>query len=226
MKGGLSVSYFTVKDEVNCQFEEKKSVFIGSIKRVYTENEAKKFIGKIKAKNVKATHNVYAYIIGEKMNIQRYSDDGEPQGTAGIPVLDVIKKKGITDVVIVVTRYFGGTLLGKGGLVRAYTKAATLSIDKSGIVEKVKGCQLDIFIEYNTLGKLQYMFEQKSIHIENIKYTDKICVSINYISEDVDKLINEIIEITNGKCEVIVGDEKFYFKIDTRLIEEQIANNK
>ncbi len=226
MKGGLSVSYFTVKDEASCQFEEKKSIFTGNIKRVYTENEAKNFISKVKQKNIKATHNVYAYVIGEKMNIQKYSDDGEPQGTAGIPVLDVIKKKGIADVVIVVTRYFGGTLLGKGGLVKAYTKSAALSIDASGIVEKVKGCQLDIFIQYDTLGKLQYMFEQKSIHIENIKYTEKICVSINCISEDVDKLINEIIELTNGKCEVIVGDEEFYFKMDSRLIKEQIAKNK
>ncbi|MFL0194629.1 YigZ family protein [Clostridium sp. WILCCON 0269] len=214
------MSYFTVKEEANSRFEEKKSIFIGSIRSVCTENGAKKFISKIKLENSKASHNVYAYVIGEKMNIQRYSDDGEPQGTAGIPILEVIKQKGITDVVIVVTRHFGGTLLGKGGLIKAYSKSATLAIHEAKIVEKVQGSPIDILIEYDNLGKLQYMFEQKSIYVENIEYADKVKLSINCIIESIDKLINEIIEATNGKCEVIVGDEESYFKIDNRLIKE------
>ena len=213
------VSYFTVKDEANSRFEEKKSIFIGNIKRVCTENEAKKFIGKIKSENSKAAHNVYAYIIGQKMNIQRYNDDGEPQGTAGIPILEIIKQNKITDVVIVVTRYFGGTLLGKAGLIKSYSKAAISAIAQGKIVEKVQGSSVDIFIEYANLGKLQYMFEQKLIYIENIEYAGKVKVSINCVVEDVDKLINEIIEATNGKCEVIVGDEEFYFKMGNRLVK-------
>lgn len=214
------MGYFTVKNEAKCRFEEKKSIFIGNVKRVNTENEAKKFISKIKSENSKASHNVYAYVIGQKMNIQKYSDDGEPQGTAGIPILDIIKQRKVTDVVVVVTRYFGGTLLGKAGLIKAYSKVAMLSIDNGKIVEKVQGSSIDIFIDYYNLGKLQYMFEQKSVYIENTVYADKVKVSINCIMESIDKLINEIIEVTNGKCEVIVGDEELYFKVDNRLIKE------
>ncbi|MEY8000348.1 YigZ family protein [Clostridium sp. Mt-5] len=214
------MGYFTIKDQACSRFEEKKSVFIGSIKRVYTEVDAKKFINVVKEQNPKASHNVYAYVIGEKMNIQRYNEDKEPQGTAGIPILEVIKKKVITDVVIVVTRYFGGILLGKGGLAKAYSKSAALSIDEAKIVERVKGSPIDISVDYEVLGKLKYLFEQKSIPIENIEYADKVQLSINCILEDVDLLINEIIDVTNGKCELIVGDEEFYFKVDNALIKE------
>ncbi len=116
------MKYITVKQEAIDEFKEKKSLFIGYIKRIEEEEEAKAFIEHIKSKHKDATHNVYAYIVGKNFEIQRYSDDGEPQGTAGVPILEVIKKIGITDCVIVVTRYFGGTLLGTGGLIRAYTK--------------------------------------------------------------------------------------------------------
>ncbi len=115
------MKYLTVKDETKSEFTEKKSLFIGHACRVYSEEEAIKFIEKIKTIYKDATHNVPAYIIGENREIQRYSDDGEPQGTAGIPALEVLKKKELTDTVIVITRYFGGTLLGSGGLIRAYS---------------------------------------------------------------------------------------------------------
>ncbi|KAA8672426.1 YigZ family protein [Clostridium sp. MT-14] len=214
------MGYFTVKNQAGSRFEEKKSIFIGSVKRVYTEGDARRFINRVKEQNPKASHNVYAYVIGEKMNIQRYSDDREPQGTAGIPILEVIKKKKLTDIVTVVTRYFGGILLGKGGLAKAYSKSAVLSIDSAKIVERVKGSPIDISINYEDLGKLQHFFEQKSIPIENIEYADKVQLSINCILENVDLLINEIIDVTNGKCELIVGDEEFYFKVDNNLIKE------
>ncbi|MCI1944304.1 YigZ family protein [Clostridium luticellarii] len=214
------MGYLTVKDQASSRFEEKKSIFVGNIKRVYTEGDAKKFINQVREQNSKATHNVYAYVVGEKMNVQRYSDDKEPQGTAGIPVLEVIKKKKLTDVVIVATRYFGGILLGKAGLIKAYSKSAVLSIGEAKVVERVKGSPIDIAVDYEVLGKLQYFFEQKSIPIENIEYEDKVQLSIDCILEDVDPLINEIIDITNGKCELIVGDEQFYFKVDNTLIKE------
>lgn len=214
------MGYLTVKDQASSRFEEKKSIFVGNIKRVYTEGDAKKFINQVREQNSKATHNVYAYVVGEKMNLQRYSDDKEPQGTAGIPVLEVIKKKKLTDVVIVATRYFGGILLGKAGLIKAYSKSAVLSIGEAKVVERVKGSPIDIAVDYEVLGKLQYFFEQKSIPIENIEYEDKVQLSIDCILEDVDPLINEIIDITNGKCELIVGDEQFYFKVDNTLIKE------
>lgn len=214
------MGYFTIKDEVSSQFEEKKSVFIGHIKRVYNEDEAKEFISKIKSEHREARHNVYAYVIGENMGIQRYSDDGEPQGTGGIPVLEVIKKNEITDVVVVVTRYFGGILLGKGGLVRAYSKGAALAVSEGGIVEKVKGLVIDVIIDYDMLGKVQYLFEQNLWHTENIDYTDKVKLTM-YCPKDIIEVVqSSIIETTNGKCEIIIGDEDYYFKLENRLFKE------
>lgn len=211
---------FTIKDEASAQFEEKKSVFIGHIKRVYTEDEAKDFINKIRAEHREARHNVYAYVIGENRGIQRYSDDGEPQGTGGIPVLEVIKKNEITDVVVVVTRYFGGVLLGKGGLVRAYSKGAAMAVSEGGIVEKVKGSVLDIILDYDMLGKVQYLFEQNSWYIENIDYTDKVKLIMYCPLDLLEKVQKEVVETTNGKSEVIIGDEDYYFKLENRLLKE------
>lgn len=213
--------YFTIKDEVSAEFEEKKSVFIGHIKRVYTEDEAKAFINKIRNEHKEARHNVYAYVIGQNMGIQRYSDDGEPQGTGGIPVLEVIKKNGITDVAVVVTRYFGGILLGKGGLVRAYAKGAAMAVSKGGIVEKVKGVVLDIILDYDILGKVQYLFEQNLWHIENSEYTDKVKLTMYCPVDILVKVENSVIEATNGKCEIIVGDEEYYFKLENKLFKER-----
>lgn len=215
------MGYFTIKDEVSAQFEEKKSVFIGHIKRVYNEDEAKEFINKIKSEHREARHNVYAYVIGENMGIQRYSDDGEPQGTGGIPVLEVIKKNEITDVVVVVTRYFGGILLGKGGLVRAYSKGAALAVSEGGIVEKVKGLIIDIIIDYDMLGKVQYLFEQNLWHTENIDYTDKVKLTMYCPKDIVEVLQSNTVETTNGKCEIIIGDEDYYFKLENRLFKER-----
>ena len=116
----------------------EKSTFIGYAKPIKTEEEAIEFVNEIKKKHKDATHNVWAYTVGKTMNIQRYSDDGEPQGTAGIPILEVMKKQGITDCAVVVTRYFGGILLGTGGLTRAYTQGASIAIKSAGVIEKVK----------------------------------------------------------------------------------------
>lgn len=217
------MSYFTVKDEAKDSFEEKKSIFIGRTKRVYTENDAKKFISEIKSLEKEAKHNVFAYALGENMNIQRYSDDGEPQGSAGIPVLEVIKKNKITDVVIVVTRYFGGILLGKSGLFRAYSKAAARAVDKAGIIEEIKGVELNIVVDYADIEKIKYDFQQKFWHIENIEYEDKVKILIYCGLEDNDKIINRVINITRGKCEVIVGDEQYYFKMGNRLYKDETS---
>lgn len=214
------MGYFTIKDETSARFEEKKSIFIGHVKRVYNEDDAKEFISKIRGEHKEARHNVYAYVIGENMGIQRYSDDGEPQGTGGLPVLDVIKKNEITDVVLVVTRYFGGILLGKGGLVRAYSKGAALAVSEGGIVEKVKGTIIDIIIEYDMLGKVQYLFEQNLWHIENIDYTDKVKLNMYCPSDILELVQNGVMETTNGKGEIIVGDEEYYFKLENRLFKE------
>lgn len=172
------MSYITIRNFGEDRFEEKKSEFIGYAKRVESEEEAKAFVSEIKNMHKQARHNCWAYVIGENMNIQRYSDDGEPQGTAGIPILEVMKKSGITDCAVVVTRYFGGVLLGTGGLTRAYTKGASISIKSAGIVEKVVGLKLTLEMDYDLFGKVQYICAQNLWHIEETEYTDKVIVHI------------------------------------------------
>ncbi|MFT8314201.1 MAG: YigZ family protein [Clostridium sp.] len=214
------MSYYTIKDETSFQFEEKKSIFISNIKRVYSEEEAKEFIQNIKTQYKDARHNVYAYVIGEKTEVQRYSDDGEPQGTAGIPMLEVIKKSGITDVVIVVTRYFGGILLGTGGLARAYSKGASSAIKEGKIVLKVKGKALNITVNYDLLGKLQYLCEKKMWHIESLEYTDKVKLMIYFEIDTLEEAKKTFIETTSGNCQFLEGEDTYYFKIENRLFLE------
>ena len=216
------MSYLTIMDESNIDFKEKKSTFIGHAKRVYNEEEARAFINKIKSENKEATHNVYAYIIGENMGIQRYSDDGEPQGTAGIPVLEVIKKNGITDITVVVTRYFGGVLLGVGGLVRAYSKGAALAIKEAGIVEKVKGCRLNILIDYDLIGKVQYICSQNSWFIEDTEYTNMVKVILYSDINMIDSIKNTMVEATAGRTVFEAGEEDYYFKLDNRLFKDYL----
>ena len=214
------MSYITIRNFGEDRFEEKKSEFIGYAKRVENEDEAKAFINEIKSRHKQARHNCSAYIIGSNMNTQRYSDDGEPQGTAGIPILEVMKKSRITDCAVVVTRYFGGILLGTGGLTRAYTKGASIAIKAAGIVEKVEGLKLSFEIEYDLLGKIQYICGQNSWHIEEAEYSDKVLVHI--LSEKVMSEIieNEIVEATSGKVIVRKSEEGIYFKEGHRLYKQ------
>ena len=211
------MSYITIRDFGEDKFEEKKSEFIGYAKRVESEEEAKEFINEIKSMHKQATHNCSAYVIGEKMNIQRYSDDGEPQGTAGIPILEVMKKSNVTDCAIVVTRYFGGILLGAGGLTRAYTKGASIAIKSAGIVEKVNGLKLSFELDYDLFGKVQYICGQNSWHIEDTEYTDKVVVHILCEESISDTIESEIIESTNGKVILLRSEEGIYFKEGNRL---------
>ncbi|MBU3192129.1 YigZ family protein [Clostridium bowmanii] len=213
------MSCFTIKDEAKAEFKEKKSVFIGHGKRVETEEEAKEFIQMVKDEHKEARHNVYAYIIGEKRMIQRYSDDGEPHGTGGIPMLEVLKKSELTDVVVVVTRYFGGILLGTGGLARAYSKGASLAIKEAGVVEKVKGISLKIEIDYDLLGKLQYVCAEGNNHIENIDYTDKVKINILCEFNNLEKFESQITNVTSGKALFEEDEPKMYFKLEHRLYE-------
>jgi uncharacterized YigZ family protein len=211
--------YKTIKTEASGEYEEKKSIFIGHAKRVETEEEAKEFISYVKSKHKEARHNVFAYVIGSNCGIQRYSDDGEPQGTGGIPVLEVIKRNEISDTVIVVTRYFGGILLGSAGLCRAYGKAAALAVKNGGVVEKVEGCQLDIIIEYDLLGKVQYLFNQKNWEIENIVYTDKVNISIYCEANMINEINSALTELTANRFSIVKSNEELYFKEENRLLK-------
>lgn len=212
------MDYRTIKGQASAEYEEKKSVFIGSVARVSNEDEARNFINSIKAEHREARHNVYAYIIGENSSIQRYSDDGEPQGTGGIPVLEVVKRNNITDTVIVVTRYFGGVLLGASGLVRAYSKAASLAVKDAGIVEKVKAVMLRIKVDYDLLGKIQYTFNKNNWQIDNIEYTDMVELSIICEKEKFEEIRETLMDITNDKFTLIDEKEDIYFKEDNKFL--------
>ncbi|MDU7148378.1 MAG: YigZ family protein [Clostridium sp.] len=211
------MSYITIRDFGEDSFVEKKSEFIGYAKRCESEEEAKAFVSEIKNKYKQATHNCFAYVIGENMGIQRYSDDGEPQGTAGIPILEVMKKSDVTDCAIVVTRYYGGILLGTGGLTRAYTKGASIALKAGGVVEKVNGVRLLFNMDYDMLGKIQYKCNENNWYIEDTEYTDKVVVHILAEIEKASDIEKEIIEISNGKIKVDKQDEGIYFKEENRL---------
>lgn len=211
------MAYITIREYGEDSFIEKKSEFIGYAKRVESEEEAKAFVAEIKSKHKQARHNCWGYIIGENMGIQRYSDDGEPQGTAGIPILEVMKKSNITDCAVVVTRYFGGVLLGTGGLTRAYTKGASIALKAGGVVEKVEGVKVSLILDYDMIGKVQYFCGQNNWHIEDTEYTDKVIIHILaevLVAEEVEK---EAIEASNGKIVVEKSKPELYFKEENRL---------
>ena len=187
----------------------EKSTFIGYAKPIKTEEEAIEFVNEIKKKHKDATHNVWAYTVGKTMNIQRYSDDGEPQGTAGIPTLEVIKKEDLRDVVVVVTRYFGGVKLGAGGLVRAYTKGAKIGIDAAKVIEKVMYKEVRIKIDYNQLGKVQNEIMNMNYFVKDTIYEDNVEIIVYSRLEEVKVLTDKMIDITSATAEIKLCEE-FY----------------
>ena len=213
------MAYVTIREYGEDTFMEKKSEFIGYAKRVETEEEAKNFVAEIKAMHKQATHNCWAYVIGSNMGIQRYNDDGEPQGTAGIPILEVMKKSEITDCAVVVTRYFGGILLGAGGLTRAYTKGASIALKAGGVVEKVNGVEVSLILDYDMIGKVQYFCGQNNWHIENTEYTDRVIVHILAEVSVAEEIEKHAIEASNGKIVVEKSDVEVYFKEENRLFK-------
>jgi len=204
-------SYFTVENETNTEYEIKRSRFIGYIKPVKTKDEAESFVASVKQKHWDARHNVFAYKIREG-NFKRYSDDGEPQGTAGVPVLDVIEKNSLTDVCIVVTRYFGGILLGGGGLVRAYSHTASLAVEEGNKIEMSLCTCFTLECDYSFFGKVNSLIEENGGIIENTEYLDLVKVS-GYIPQESFSLINsKIIEASAGAYKLTEKD-KLYAKV-------------
>ncbi len=195
------MNYFTISKAASDSFIEKKSEFIGYIAPVKTNDEAVAFINEIKAMHRKARHNVYAYILRED-NISRYSDDGEPQGTAGVPVLEVLQKRGLTDVCVVVTRYFGGILLGGGGLLRAYSHAASIACDAAHIMDMRLCHRLAIKTDYNLYGKINYILPNFDVITVNSDFADAVTLEILVMSEKLDALRKELTEVTNDSAEV------------------------
>lgn len=211
-------SYKTLHDFGSDEIIIEKSTFIGYAKPIKTEEEAVEFVNEIKKKHKDATHNVWAYTVGPTMNIQRYSDDGEPQGTAGIPTLEVIKKEDLRDVVVVVTRYFGGIKLGAGGLVRAYTKGAKIGLEAAKIIEKVMYKEVKIKIDYNQLGKVQNEIMNLGYFIKDTVYADNVEIIVYSKLEDVEALTSRMIDITSATAGIELGEEFYLSEQNGQII--------
>lgn len=196
-----------------------KSKFIGYASPINSEDEAIDFINQIKKKHADATHNVYAYVYGDNSNIQRFSDDGEPSGTAGMPVLNLIKLENLKNVVVVVTRYFGGVLLGAGGLARAYSKTAKIGIDSAIIVDKTLYCDVNVEIDYTLLGKLENELSKNNYLIKNKIFNEKVNLNILCLEDDVEKLKSLILNASSAKCKIDVTNSSYYSVKDGKLID-------
>lgn len=196
------MTYKTVAGFGTTTIDEKKSKFIGNVFQVKTEEEAIKNITSIKKKHYDATHNVFAYQIGKNYNIRKMSDDGEPSGTAGHPILDGLIKEKITNVLVVVTRYFGGTLLGTGGLIRAYSKAAKEALYSAKIITLQLFSLYSITISYDILGKVQFALSHNNYKIANSMYLENVEIMVYVPAEYTEKFLNEMNEVTYGKCDV------------------------
>lgn len=190
--------YITVKGEASDTIYEKKSEFIGYIAHAKTEQQAQEFLAKIRKKHYDATHNCYAYIIKDE-NIVRQSDDGEPSKTAGMPILEVLRHSGIEDAIIVVTRYFGGTLLGTGGLVRAYTEGAKAAINAAEILSYSLCVDLNITIDYSLYDRITTLCQNHNGKIMDTQFTDNVNITIRMLSGSQQPLIDDIVILTKGK---------------------------
>ncbi len=182
---------------------DKKSKFLGSIFPVDSEETALSILEQTKKEHYTAAHNCYAYVIGKNDEITRCSDDGEPTGTAGKPILDIIRKEEIHNALIIVTRYFGGTLLGTGGLVRAYQNAAKESLHNSQIITKKDGTKLELTTDYNFLGKLQYLIAQNGITILSNEYAQSVMLELLIPNEILEQFKKDILELTAGNIQII-----------------------
>ena len=200
--------YRTVKLETEDEFIEKRSRFIGHIKPVATEKQALDFIEKIRKENWDATHNVYAYILREGQ-IQRYSDDGEPKGTAGIPVLDVLKKENLVDCAVVVTRYFGGILLGAGGLVRAYSHGAKIAVDAGKRILMRMRSVLSVMCDYAFYGKLSMLIPEMNGIVDETLFEENVTVIFSLPKDCVESFNDKLVDMSNGKYSCEVVGEKF-----------------
>lgn len=202
-------NYKTVGELKESEIIIQKSRFIGHARRAETEKEAIDFIESIKAKHRSANHNCSAYIIGEHDIIQKANDDGEPSGTAGVPILEVLKKQGLKDTVIVVTRYFGGIKLGGGGLIRAYGRSASEAIAASGVVERRLHSLMMVSIDYTWLGKVENEVRQSAYLLQDIQYTSGVELMIHVPAEQEAEFIGWMNEMTNGQSETTRLEQEF-----------------
>lgn len=202
----------TVRDFGSKEIVIKKSRFIGYAKPVSTEEEALQFIEELKKQHWNATHNCSAYMIGERDEIQKQSDDGEPSGTAGRPILEVIKHQGLKNVAIVVTRYFGGIMLGAGGLVRAYTDGAVAAIEAAEAIVKVLHEQIFVEVEYTWLGKLENELRNRGLRMGETQFTDKVVLTCLPEAKEADRFVAWMTDLTQGQGVITRGDQLYFIE--------------
>jgi len=203
------MEFLSPAKEACAEVEAKRSRFIGTAAPAFAPDEAENRIAAVRRRYPGATHNVYAYSVGTGTPLERLSDDGEPRGTAGYPVLEVIKKRGLRNVVCIVTRYFGGTLLGAGGLLRAYGRAATVALDAAGSARYVYHRILTVTVDYDQFGRVQREFEGRGIRIQDTAYAEKVAVKTWVASEDLDALVARVRDLTSGKAIAVVEEGKY-----------------
>ena len=208
----MTQDYKTVSAAADAELTEKRSRFIGYCKPVATEQEATDFISQIRSKHWDARHNVYAYSLREG-NIKRYSDDGEPSGTAGMPVLETITKNEIYDVCIVVTRYFGGVLLGTGGLVRAYSQSAKLALEAGQVVLMENCAVCTVHCSYNQYGKLASLITEAASAPDDVVYAADVAICFHIKPEILPWLSKKIADATAGEVTIQVENEKYFPKM-------------
>lgn len=213
----MTEQYKTVYEGGEGELVEKKSRFIATVRPVKTEEEANQFVEEMRKKYWDARHNCWAFILGERQEFKRCSDDGEPSQTAGKPMMDVLTGAGLTDVAVVVTRYFGGTLLGTGGLVRAYSGAVQEGLKNSTVITKHLGVKLSVTTDYNGVGKLQYLFGQKEIPILSADYTDKVVFTVLVESSRIQEIKKAITEATSATAQMEESDPVYFAEINGKF---------
>ncbi|WP_342428359.1 YigZ family protein [Paenibacillus sp. FSL L8-0158] len=204
--------YRTVRGAGNKEIVIRKSRFIGHIQPVQTEEEATAFIERIKKEHWNATHNCSAYMIGERDEIQKQSDDGEPSGTAGKPILEVIRNQKLKNVAIVVTRYFGGILLGAGGLIRAYSDGAVAAIEAGDAITRVLHREVFVELDYTWLGKVENELRNRSIRTGETMFTDKVTLTCLPLAGDAESFSNWITDLTQGQSLVSKGEQLYFIE--------------
>ena len=200
------------------EITEKKSRFLANVFPVENEEEAAVIIEETKKKYWDARHNCYAYIIGQNPGTSKCSDDGEPSGTAGRPILEVLSGAGVSNVLLIVTRYFGGTLLGIGGLVRAYSAAAKAGLAASRIITKEAGKRIIVGTGYDSIGKIQYIISQMGLAVIGTRYTDKTEIELAISSGSTDSFIQKVTEATSGQADINIDSDIYFAVIDKEVV--------
>ena len=204
----MAKNFITIKEDSYDEFIEKKSTFITHLIRINSEEEARDFIQKMKKKHYDATHVCSCYVVGDNNEITRANDDGEPSGTAGAPMLDVLVKNNIKNVCATVIRYYGGTKLGTGGLVRAYGGGVINALKNATLVERKDAFEIKLEIDYSLNGKIEYEIDKTNFIVNNIDYTDKLVYTIYVMQEDFNNFETWIANLTNGQFKIISSHEK------------------